>query len=124
MGWRPDVEAPYVEVAARFLDAGVPVAAICGATEALARVGLLDHRRHTSAAPEALAATGYAGQDHYVDQRAVAADGLVTAGPQSPVQFARATLGMLGLMSEDRLEAYEAVFHRGDPAGYAVLMAS
>lgn len=124
MGWQPAAEAPFVEMASRFLEAGVPVAAICGATEALARAGLLDHRSHTSAAPEVLAATGYAGADHYVDQPAVASDGLVTAGPQSPVQFARATLRMLGLMSEEALEAYEAVFHRGDPAGYAVLMAS
>jgi putative intracellular protease/amidase len=124
MGWRPETEAPYVEVASRFLDAGVPVAAICGATEALARAGLLDHRPHTSAAPEALAATGYGGADLYVEQRAVAQDGLVTAGPQSPVQFARATLALLGLMPEEKLEAYEAVFHRSDPSGYAVLMAS
>ncbi len=124
IGWQPDAEAPYVEAAARFLDAGVPVAAICGATEALARAGLLDDRPHTSAAPEALAATGYAGAGHYLDQRAVAHGGLVTAGPQSPVHFARATLGMLGLMSEQRLEAYEAVFHRGDPAGFATLMAA
>ena len=111
-------------MASRFLEAGVPVAAICGAVEALARAGLLDRRPHTSAAPEALAATGYAGEDHYVDQPAVAEDGLVTAGPQSPVQFARATLGLLGLMSEDKLEAYEAIFHRGDPSAYGVLMAS
>ncbi len=124
LGWQPEAEAPFVEVASRFLDTGVPVAAICGATEALARAGLLDRRPHTSAAPEALTATGYAGAAFYVDQRAVAQDGLVTAGPQSPVQFARATLGLLGLMSEERLEAYEAVFHRGDPSGYAVLMAS
>ena len=124
VGWQPGQEAPYVEAASRFLNAGVPVAAICGATEALARAGLLDGRPHTSAAREALAATGYAGADHYIDQRAVAEGGLVTAGPQSPVQFARATLGMLGLMPEEMLEAYEAVFHRGDPAGYAVLMAS
>lgn len=124
MGWRPETETPYVEVASRFFDAGVPVAAICGATEALARAGLLDQRSHTSAAPEALAATGYAGGGNYIHERAVAHDGLVTAGPQSPVQFARATLGLLGLMPEDRLEAYEAVFHRGDPSGYPVLMAS
>jgi hypothetical protein len=29
---------------------------------------------------------------------------------------------MLGLMSQERLAAYEAVFHDGDPAGYPVLM--
>jgi putative intracellular protease/amidase len=124
LGWQPGTEAPYVAAAARFLEAGVPVAAICGATEALARAGLLDDRRHTSAAPEALLATGYAGAAHYVDERAVTDGALVTAGPQSPVQFARATLVMLGLLSEERAEAYEAVFHRGDPAGYPTLMAS
>src|SRR4051812_6814418 len=39
----------FAAAAARFLAAGVPVAAICGATAALARAGLLDTRRHTSA---------------------------------------------------------------------------
>jgi putative intracellular protease/amidase len=111
----------FAAVAARFLEAGVPVAAICGATAGLARAGLLDERAHTSAAAEYLAATGYAGGERYVDERAVVDGDLITAGPQSPVQFARATLGRLGLASEPVLEAYEAVFHRGDPAGYAVL---
>ena len=74
----------FTAAAARFLAAGVPVAAICGATAGLARAGLLDDRPHTSAAPEYLAATGYAGGEHYVDARAVAADGLVTAGPTRP----------------------------------------
>ena len=92
----------------------MPVAAICGATSGLARAGLLDERRHTSAAPEYLAATGYAGGAHYVDARAVSDGGLVTAGPDAPVQFARATLGLLGLMPEAALDAYEGVFARGD----------
>jgi putative intracellular protease/amidase len=112
----------FAAAAARFLDAGVPVAAICGATAGLARAGLLDQRRHTSAAAEYLAATGYAGGDFYVDERAVVDGDLVTAGPQSPVQFARATLARLGLASDRTLEAYEALFHRADPAGFPVLM--
>ena len=112
----------FAAAAERFLEAGVPVAAICGATAGLARAGLLDDRRHTSAAAEYLAATGYAGGDHYVDERAVVDGDLITAGPQSPVQFARAALSRLGLASERTLEAYEAVFHRGDPAAFPVLM--
>src|SRR5262249_7923307 len=44
----------FVAAAARFLDAGVPVAAICGATAGLARGGLLDGRRHTSSSREYL----------------------------------------------------------------------
>jgi putative intracellular protease/amidase len=112
----------FARVAAAFLAAGVPVAAICGATAGLARFGLLDDRRHTSAAPEYLAATGYRGGELYVDSRAVADRGLVTAGPQSPVQFAAVTLGLLGLMSSDQQEAYVGVFGDADPAAYPALV--
>ena len=112
----------FAAAAGRFLDAGVPVAAICGATLGLARAGLLDERKHTSASAEYLTATGYAGGDRYLDDRAVVDGDLITAGPQSPVQFARATLERLGLASELTLEAYEALFHRGDLAAFPVLM--
>jgi putative intracellular protease/amidase len=112
----------FAVAAARFLDARVPVAAICGATAGLARAGLLDRRRHTSAAAEYLMATGYAARDHYVDERAVVDGDLITAGPQSPVQFACATLRRLGLASDRTLEAYEGLFHRADPSAFRVLM--
>ena len=120
--WDAGGGQPFAKIAARFLDAGVPVAAICGATAGLARAGLLDNRQHTSAAAEYLKATGYAGDDYYVDERAVVDGDLITAGPQSPVQFARSTLGRLGLASEQTLEAYEALFHRGDPTAFPILM--
>ena len=122
--WDAGGGAAFADAAARFLAAGVPVAAICGATSGLARAGLLDERRHTSAAPEYLAATGYAGGARYVDARAVADGGLVTAGPDAPVQFARATLELLGLMPDAALAAYEGVFARGDASCFPALMAA
>jgi putative intracellular protease/amidase len=112
----------FAAAARRFLEAGVPVAAICGATAGLARAGLLDDRNHTSAAAEYLAATGYAGGKRYVEERAVVDGDLITAGPQSPVQFACATLGRLGVATEPTLRAYEDLFHGGDPAAFPVLM--
>jgi putative intracellular protease/amidase len=120
--WDAGGGAAFADAAAGFLAAGVPVAAICGATAGLARAGLLDQRRHTSAAAEYLAATGYAGGARYVDARAVADGGLVTAGPDAPVQFARATLAILGLMPQAALEAYEGVFARGDATCFPALM--
>jgi putative intracellular protease/amidase len=114
----------FAAAAERFLDAGVPVAAICGATAGLARAGLLDTRRHTSASADYLAMTGYSGGERYVDERAVVDGDLITAGPQSPVQFARATLERLELADERTLEAYEALFDRGDLAAFPVLMQS
>lgn len=113
----------WVDAARRFLEAGVPVAAICGATGGLACGGLLDERRHTSAAPEYLASfPGYHGQDQYVDARAVVDGDLVTAGPQSPVHFASVTLGRLGLASQNVLDAYEDLFCAGNPAAFGTLM--
>ena len=47
---------------------------------------------------------------------------LITAGPQSPVQFARATLGRLGIASDRTLEAYEDLFYRGNLSAFPVLM--
>jgi putative intracellular protease/amidase len=111
-----------VDAAKRFLAASVPVAAICGATAGLARGGVPDERKHTSASAEYLAMTGYAGRDHYVDERAVVDGDLITAGPQSPVQFARATLARLGLASERTLDAYERLFHGADASAFPVLM--
>ena len=120
--WDADGGQAFAAAAGRFLDAGVPVAAICGATFGLARAGLLDKRRHTSAVPEYLAASGYTGSEYYVDERAVVDGDLITAGPSSPVQFATATLRRLGLASDQTLEAYEGVFQREDVTAYPVLM--
>jgi putative intracellular protease/amidase len=120
--WDAGEGVAFAKAAERFLDVGVPVAAICGATSGLARAGLLDKRRHISAAAEYLMATGYAGGDYYVNERAVVDGYLITAGPQSPLQFASATLLRLGLASDRTLEAYEGVFHRGDTTAYPALM--
>ncbi|MET9759529.1 type 1 glutamine amidotransferase family protein [Streptomyces sp. NPDC006372] len=113
--------APFARKAREFLDAGVPVAAICGATAGLAREGLLDDRDHTSAVSFYLAATGYAGGERYVEADAVTDGGLVTAGPTEPVAFAREVFRLLGLYEEDVLDAWYRLFHDSDPTAYPVL---
>ncbi|MEV7794936.1 type 1 glutamine amidotransferase family protein [Streptomyces sp. NPDC087512] len=113
--------APFARTARAFLDAGVPVAAICGATAGLAREGLLDDRAHTSAVSFYLAATGYAGGERYVEADAVTDGGLVTAGPTEPVAFAREVLGLLGVFEGEVLDAWYRLFHDSDPSAYAVL---
>lgn len=120
--WDAGGGAAFTSVAGRFLDAGVPVAAICGATAGLARAGLLDDRDHTSVALEYLRATGYRGAERYRDDRVVVDGGLITAGSASPVQFAAATLQRLGLASEEVADAYVRLLHDEDPAAFPVLM--
>ncbi|WP_432197870.1 type 1 glutamine amidotransferase family protein [Streptomyces sp. bgisy027] len=113
--------APFARKAREFLDAGVPVAAICGATAGLAREGLLDDRAHTSAISFYLAATGYGGGERYADADAVTDGGLITAGPTEPVAFAREILRLLGVYEGEVLDAWYRLFHDSDAAAYAVL---
>ncbi|MFF8938407.1 type 1 glutamine amidotransferase family protein [Streptomyces paradoxus] len=116
-----DSLAPFARTARAYLDAGVPVAAICGATAGLAREGLLDDRDHTSAVSFYLAATGYAGGGRYVEADAVTDGALVTAGPTEPVAFAREILRLLGVYEGEVLDAWFRLFHDSDPTAYAVL---
>ncbi|GAA3183881.1 MULTISPECIES: type 1 glutamine amidotransferase family protein [Streptomyces] len=111
--------APFARTARAFLDAGVPVAAICGATAGLAREGLLDDRAHTGAVSFHLAATGYAGGERYVEADAVTDGVLVTAGPTEPVAFAREIFRLLGVHDERANDAWYRLFHDSDPQAYA-----
>ncbi|MEU9617719.1 type 1 glutamine amidotransferase family protein [Streptomyces sp. NPDC048155] len=116
-----DELAPFARTARDFLDAGVPVAAICGATAGLAREGLLDDRAHTSAVSFYLAATGYKGGERYVDADAVTDGDLITAGPTEPVAFAREVFARLGVYEGEKLDAWYRLFRDSDASAYEVL---
>lgn len=119
-----DSLAPFARAARGFLDAGVPVAAICGATAGLAREGLLDDRAHTSAVSFYLAATGYEGGERYVETDAVTDGDLITAGPTEPVAFAREVLARLGVYGGEKLDAWYRLFHDSDATAYETLNAA
>jgi putative intracellular protease/amidase len=81
--------------------ARTPIAAICGATFALARAGLLNDRRHTSTVPGDLdAVRGYSGAAYYVTAPAVTDRGIITASGLASVDFARHVFAMLQVFSE------------------------
>ncbi|UTV30480.1 type 1 glutamine amidotransferase family protein [Photobacterium atrarenae] len=114
--------ADFAEMAARFLAAEKPVAAICGATAALAQQGLLDKRAHTSNAPEFLAMTGYQGSSRYVDQPAITDGNVITASGVAPIAFAAEIFRILDLYDESTLDAWWQLFAKQDPAGFYALM--
>lgn len=114
--WNEDKHLAAVAKAGEFLAAGVPVAAICGATVGLARAGLLDDRQHTSNAPEHLQATNYRGAALYQHRRAVTDGNLITAGATSPIEFAYQIFQKLAVYDEATLEAWYALYRTGDPA--------
>jgi putative intracellular protease/amidase len=122
--WDEGGNTEAAEKARAFLDAGVPVAAICGATAGLARAGLLDDRRHTSNAPDYIAATNYQGAALYQNEPAVTDGNLITANSTAPVDFAYHILKRLDIYPEAVLEAWFGLFETGDPAYFAALMSA
>ena len=121
-GWEDEsVHRPAIEKAQAFLDEGVPVAAICGATAGLARVGRLDTCAHTSNAASYLKGTAYAGGEHYRDEPAVRERGLITAGGMAPLEFAREILAELGLYEDEALDAWYQLYKTGKSEYFARL---
>lgn len=112
--WEQVDNEPVLALAGDFLRTNIPVAAICGATEAMARRGMLDEIDHTSNDLEQLKAScpGYKGAAHYCDELAVTAGNLITAGSSSSVPFAYHILKKLGVMRPDVLEYWYGYFER------------
>ncbi len=122
--WNTDAFVAWSAKAQQFLDAGVPVAAICGATGGLALAGILDDRPHTSNAREFLEGLGYAGSRWYRDEPAVTDGDLITGAAQAPVEFARAILARLDVYAPDVLASWFKLYGRQDPAGFYELMSA
>ena len=122
MPWAFGQNTQAIDVARRFLDAGVPVAGICAATLALARAGLLDERRHTSNSADYLAASGYRGAALYEDAPAVTDGELITAPGTAPIDFARHIFVRLGLYPLAVLDAWYGLHKTGKPEYFAALM--
>jgi putative intracellular protease/amidase len=103
------------ELVRALLTRGVPIAAICGATLALARMGLLDERRHTSNMADYLPkeVPEYRGQSYYVDALAVREEGIITASGLGSVEFAREIFAELGVMPESDRALWYHVFKHG-----------
>lgn len=120
--WEEGKNMEAIDAARAYLDAGVPVAAICAATYGLARGGLLDDRRHTSNAKDYLAPTGYAGAHLYDVAPAVTDGDLITASGIAPVDFAYQIFRQLEAYSPAVLEAWYRLFKTGQPEHFASLV--
>jgi putative intracellular protease/amidase len=108
---RAELEALIGEV----LAAERPVAAICGATIAMVRAGVLDDRRHTSNMPSYLSdnAPSYRGAAYYEPSLAVRDRGVITASGLGAVDFAREIFAELGVFSASDEALWYEMFKYG-----------
>ncbi len=109
------LEAELVGALTRLDQAGVPIAAICAATTAVVRAGLLRGRKHTSNGLTYLRqqVPEYAESASYVSAPAVRDRGLITASGLADVEFAREIMTELGVLSESGRELWAGMFRSG-----------
>lgn len=114
--WEKDPIEPAIEGLLTRLDGqGTPIAAICAGTVAVARMGLLRGRRHTSNGLAYLRAKvpAYSAEADYVDAPAVRDRGLITASGLADVEFARELLEELGVLDEKTRGLWATIFRSG-----------
>jgi putative intracellular protease/amidase len=109
-------EVPAISKAVQSMAAlGRPVAAICGATLALAHCGLLDDRLHTSNGKDFIGkyVSSYRGAQHYRAAPAVRDRSVITANGLAPFAFAAEIFRAMAPERKDDIDIYESLYSRG-----------
>lgn len=121
--WEQGEMDPQLEALLRRLDAeGVPIAAICAATVAISKIGLLRGRRHTSNGLAYLRSKvpGYADATAYTDVPAVRDGNLITASGLGDVEFARELFEELDVLPPKARSLWAQIFRSAKlPEGVA-----
>ncbi len=104
-----------LEMAKDFHQKGILVAGICAATVALARVGLLEKKKHTSNDLEMLKhlVPTYQGEKNYLEKLAVSDGNLITASGVGPLEFTLEIMKYLNIYSEEKRQHWYALYKNG-----------
>lgn len=94
---------------------GIPVAAICGAVNCLAELGILNSVKHTGNDLNYLKAVApsYTGDAYYEHELAFEDKGIITASGIAPIEFAREVFKITGLKSDEEIENWYQLFKYG-----------
>lgn len=124
--WTHEEHNSLIEMVENLIDKGVIVAAICGATIALAKAGILNNRKHTSNGKGFLETfcPEYKGSDNYIDSPAVCDNNLITASGLAPLEFTYEILKRTEVMKEQTVTAWYKLYSTKEPRYFFELMES
>ncbi|MGE7841675.1 type 1 glutamine amidotransferase family protein [Lysinibacillus sp. NPDC093712] len=124
--WSEEIHQPILERVGQALKFGTIVAAICGATEALANMGYLDSRKHTSSDLEyiKMVCPNYKGEKYYEMRPAVSSENLITASGVAPLEFTMEVLKKLDVFAPDTLHSWYNLNKTHKPEYFFQLMNS
>ena len=106
------------------IERDITVAAICGATIAMANYGLLNGIKHTSNDLGFLkmVCPNYKGEKYYCNQPAVVENNLITATGIAPLEFAYEVLKKTNIMENSIVEAWYNLYKTKDGKYFLELM--
>ncbi|EKN63751.1 glutamine amidotransferase [Schinkia azotoformans] len=124
--WIEAIHEPILKKVSKSLKEGIVVAAICGATVGLAKMGLLDSRRHTSNNLEymKMVCPNYIGEKYYEMGPAVTDGNLVTASGTAPLEFAMHVLKVLDVFAPETLHSWFNLYQTHEQKYFFELMNS
>jgi len=124
--WMDENNQKILQIAAELINKKVVVAAICGATIALAQKGLLNNRKHTSNSKDYLTMVcpNYSGDDYFINTPVVVDDNLITATGLASLEFSYEVFKQTGVMNEKTVEAWYQLFKTREDKYFFNLMDS
>ncbi len=124
--WTEEENKKIIDIVSGIINEKVIIAAVCGATVALANKGILNNRKHTSNDIEVLKmfCPEYTGENFYLNQPAVTDDNLITASGIAPLEFSYEILKRTNLMKTETLEAWYQLYKTKESKYFYALMES
>ena len=106
------------------IEKDITIAAICGATIAMANYGLLDGIKHTSndLGFIKMVCPNYKGENNYCNQPVVAGNNVITASGIAPLEFAYEVFRKTGIMENAVNEAWYNLYKTKDGKFFLELM--
>ncbi|PKL35616.1 MAG: glutamine amidotransferase [Spirochaetae bacterium HGW-Spirochaetae-1] len=124
--WLEEENKKILDMVPDLLQKKVIIAAICGATAALAQRGLLNNRKHTSNDKEYLKmfCPAYEGILSYIDAPVAVDENLITATGLAPLEFAYELFKKSKAMRDETLEAWYQLYRTKEAKYFFNLMES
>ncbi|MCF4015827.1 DJ-1/PfpI family protein [Clostridium sporogenes] len=122
--WNSEENNQILEKALSYIDRGILVGAICGATLALADLKVLDKFKHTSNSLDYLTlfSKQYSGKELYVNSPAVIDCNLITASSAGGLLWAKHIIQYLNVFPCEIIESWYNYYSTGDAKHFTELI--
>lgn len=124
--WNDDSQKSVLDLVLSLVNKDILIGAICGATLALADLGLLNNRLHTSNSMEYLCgcSKNYKGESFYKNELSVTGGNIITASSAGGLLWAKQIIEYLNIYSDETIDAWYKCYLTGDSKYYTELISS